>query len=183
MKAISNRQFDKWVLLYYLLDFLVHKLQICEVNITDGTYKTFLNLLSTLGSSGSNGRDNPYHDYRIMSLHATAELLTKTVFIYDGYKDIIQLKENIFKFISNLATNPDPIEIDSYSMLRIFDISNPSSEIKDFVTEVPIGAKVDEGSLKSLTISLENLIDLHTNNNTPNSRSLSDRTLSLDFDF
>lgn len=187
-KAIVILQSEKWILLSVLFSFLSTKLSTCQLNLTDGSLKQFISLLTEIGyiKRDSNSR---YFPHQLLTLNSITNFLHTTFYIYDGYKDQIAFKEEVLKFIENYHENVNYTQIDDFlqpfSPLRPFDISSTSNEIKESL--IQINEQIDEDVLAA---SINNLIYLVTSTykttyseNFTNAECVSIERTLLEFEF
>lgn len=174
VKAISSLQDDKWHLTQLLLEFFSQQLLLGNVKVSEKSFIqfiSFLRVLPLLKSKRWNQSQFHYYQWRVVQL--SISVLKTTFYIFDGFRDIADVKKIISDFLDLFSADLNPEDVLSeISSFSLFDIQ--SSNLLSYLPET-LDANVEslERTTEADKQDLQDLIKGTRN----------EETLLFDFDF
>lgn len=155
VKAISSLQDDKWYLSQLLLAYFSEQLRLGKVNVSEKSFLQFISFLKVLPYlKARRWNQSLYQSCQYRVIRLSLDILRTTYYIFDGYRDISDVKDIIFEFLNLCDSDPNlENDLTDISLYSLFDIQSSHAlsytpEISD--DDINILEQETEGSRQSL---------------------------------
>lgn len=166
-----------WPHLAYLLKYALAKLEGFQIIVQDVKFKIFLELICDVSMISSRWKNTSYIMFELEALTTIVRVLQRALYIYNGYKERVEVREMVREFLRNM-NQPDlsyePRQLlttTTFGMLRSVSHRNFNPNFEHSAADYETALAEQDHML----VSLSQMID--------DSKNERDSDISMDYEF